>query len=78
MGILREILDTLKDISSIKTDTMLGKKSYSSISKRSLEGTLQFPTLVSKSLDIDTLQMITASTSVCIFVQVVFFYEPCS
>lgn len=78
MGILREILDTLKDISSIKTDTMLGKKSYSSISKRSLEGTLQFPTLVSKSLDIDTLQMITKALErqYASFVQVALSMSP--
>jgi hypothetical protein len=62
MGIIRDILDTVKDVSSMSTDTMsstLRRRKYSSISRQSLEGTLQFPVLVSKSLDIDTLQMMT-------------------
>lgn len=62
MSVMRDILDTLKDVKSAGTDALdLTKKQrrYSSIAKRSMEGTLQFPTIVSKAIDIDTLQMTT-------------------
>ncbi len=62
MGIFKEIIDATKDLSNIGEDTYnnsFKKRNFSSISRRSLEGTLQFPVIVSKSLDIDTLQMIT-------------------
>ena len=60
MGIIRDILDTIRDIGSIgNVNEVFKKRRYSSLSKRSLEGTLQFPVLVSKSMDIDTLQMIS-------------------
>jgi len=60
MSILKDILDTVRDIDAAGTmDEYFRKKKYSSISKRSMEGTLQFPVLVSRSLDIQTLQMIT-------------------
>lgn len=59
MGMLRDILDTVRDINAIgSVEEYFKTKKYSSISKRSLEGTLQFPVIVSRSLDIDTLQMI--------------------
>lgn len=62
MGILREIIDTIRDVSSVSAgsvEDVFKKKKYSSLSRRSLEGTLQFPAIVSKSLDIDTLQMVS-------------------
>lgn len=59
MGILRDIIDTVKDVSSIASDSKLRHKRTTSLSKTSLEGTLQFPVLVSKSLDIETLQMVS-------------------
>lgn len=64
MTIIRDILDTLKDISSFASSGLtmndaMKRRNYSSISRRSMEGTLQFPVLVSKSQDLETLQMIT-------------------
>lgn len=62
MSILRDFLDTVKDIQAAGSEALdLTKKDrrYSSIAKRSMEGTLQFPTIVSKAIDIDTLQMVT-------------------
>ncbi len=58
MGILRDTLEAIRDLKSIGNVADFAKRrKFSSISKRSLEGTLQFPVLASKSLDIDTLQM---------------------
>ena len=60
MGFLRDILDTLKEIkNTLPGGISIGDKKYSSIAKRSAEGTFQFPVLVSRSLDIDTLQMVS-------------------
>lgn len=62
MGVLNDFLGILKDFNHVGDDIMedtFNRKRYSSISKRALEGTLQFPTIVSRSIDIDTLQMIT-------------------
>lgn len=62
MGILNDVIGIARDFNHIGDDVMeetIRKKRFSSISRRSMEGTLQFPTLVSRSLDIDTLQMIT-------------------
>ena len=62
MGVIRDIIDTIRDVKTLGTDGISDSfktKKYSSISKRSLEGTLQFPVLVTKSLDIETLQMVT-------------------
>jgi len=60
MGLLRDVLDTIKAINVVGTaEEYFKSKKYSSISKRSAEGTLQFPVLVSRSMDIDTLQTIS-------------------
>lgn len=62
MGIMKEIIDTARDIANVgagSMDDIFKKKKHGSLSRRSLEGTLQFPVLVTKSLDIETLQMIT-------------------
>lgn len=60
MGILRDIFDASKDIKNIGDGgSFLKKRRYSSVSKRSLEGTLQFQTLITKAMDIDTAQIIT-------------------
>lgn len=61
MGILNDVIGIARDFTHIGDDLVgdtITKKRFSSISRRSMEGTLQFPTLVSRSLDIDTLQMI--------------------
>lgn len=62
MGIIQDMINILQDFSNVGDDILedtVKKRRYSSISRRSMEGTLQFPTLVSRSIDIDTLQMIT-------------------
>jgi len=59
MGFLRDVLDTVKSINLVGAVNDFKSPRYSSIAKRSSEGTLQFPTLVSRSNDIDTLQIIT-------------------
>lgn len=60
MGIFRDVLDIVRDLRTIgSVEDFFSKKKYSSISKRSLEGTLQFPVIVSRSMDIDTLQIIS-------------------
>jgi hypothetical protein len=62
MGILRDMLETVRDLKTVgSVENFFKSKKYSSISKRSLEGTLQFPVIVSRSMDIDTLQMISKS-----------------
>jgi len=60
MGVLKDILDTFRDIDIHGSlDEYFKKKKYSSIAKHSQEGTLQFPVIVSRSLDIETLQTVT-------------------
>ena len=79
MGVLKDILDTIKDI-DFKTlsKSYLKNKKYSSISKMASEGILQFPVLVTDSLDIETLQMITKALerNYTTFVQVVLSMNP--
>lgn len=62
MGIMKDVLDVMKDLGNAGTETaevLFKRKRYSSISKRSLEGTLQFPVIASRSLDVETLQMVS-------------------
>lgn len=78
MGILRDMVDTVSDLKHIKDKAGLKTRKYSSISKRSTEGTLQFPVLVSKSMDIDTLQIISKALErqFASFIQVVLSMSP--
>lgn len=79
MGILKDIFDVIKDVdfNNLMKD-FKGTKKYSSISKRASEGVLQFPVLVTDSLDIDVLQMITKALerNYTTFVQVVLSMDP--
>lgn len=62
MGVISELVDIIRDISSLGEDQIehaMNRKHYSSIAQRSLEGTLQFPAIVSDSIDIETLQTVT-------------------
>lgn len=62
MGILKDIMDTIKDIDAKGTvEDYISSKRYTSISQRAQEGTLQFPVLVTRSMDIKTAQMISKS-----------------
>jgi len=75
MGIFREIVDTVKDIGTAKDDLKdkLSKQDSASIARRASEGTMQFPVLVSRTLDIETMQIITKALerNYATFVQVV-------
>lgn len=62
MGVLNDFMSLLRDFNHVGDDIMedtFNRKRYSSISKRSMEGVMQFPTIVSRSIDIDTLQTIS-------------------
>lgn len=61
MGILKDILDIFNDVDGEELINSLSRKRTTSISKRSLDGTMQFPVLVSRSLDIDSMTMIMRS-----------------
>lgn len=60
MGVLKDIFNIAND-SAFKDEIKdrIGTKQYSSIAKRASEGTMQFPVLVSKALDIETMHIIT-------------------
>lgn len=60
MGVLKDIVEIIKSeqvLDDVRKNAL--SKKYSSLASRASEGTMQFPTLVSDSLDIETLQMIT-------------------
>lgn len=74
MGIFSEIVDTVKSLGvEDELKNRLDTKQYSSISKRASEGTLQFPVLVTRALDIETMQIISKALerNYATFVQVV-------
>ena len=78
MGILRDVIDVSTDLKDVLKTSGLNTKRYSSLSKRSMEGTLQFPVLVSRSMDIDTLQIVSKALErqYASFVQVVLSMNP--
>lgn len=57
MGNFKDVIDVLRDPDTKKL-LHLDKKRYSSISKQASEGILQFPVIVSDTLDPETLQMV--------------------
>lgn len=62
MSILNELIGAVRDISTLTGDAaeeIRFKPRYSSVSRRSMEGIMQFPVVVSRSVDLETLQMIT-------------------
>lgn len=62
MGILNDFIGAIQDISTLADDArgeILGGRRYSSVSRRSMEGIMQFPVIVSRSIDLETLQMVT-------------------
>lgn len=59
MGVFKDIVDFLKAddmLDDVRANAM--RKKYSSIAARASEGTMQFPIIVSDSMDIETLQMV--------------------
>lgn len=60
MGLLNDIMTIIKSSDTVdELKKNLTSKKYSSIATRASEGTLQFPVLVSDSMDIETIQMVT-------------------
>lgn len=57
MGNFKDVIDVLRDPDTKKL-LHLDKKRYSSISKQASEGILQFPVIVSDTIDPETLQMV--------------------
>ena len=57
MGSFKDVIDVLRDPDTKKL-LHLDKKRYSSISKQASEGILQFPVIVSDTIDPETLQMV--------------------
>ena len=57
-----EIIDTIKDIKTVGAAALrkdfYSQRRYSSIARQGSEGILQFPTIISNSIDLDTAQMI--------------------
>jgi len=88
MGILLDIVNTTKDIKAAANSGLLDNdlankfqkagKQYSSISKRASEGTLQFPVLVSRAIDIETAQNISKALerNYTTFAQIAFSHTP--
>jgi hypothetical protein len=59
MGIIKDFLDSIKDIKSMTGGMSITKPTITSLSRESAHGTLQFPILVSQNLDIETSQMVS-------------------
>lgn len=57
MSILKDIIDLMKDFDASDLERMMKTKKPTSISKAASEGTLQFPVLITRSLDISTLNI---------------------
>lgn len=83
VGTLNDIIGIIKDIPEASKDMNFftnwsKKKTYSSISKQALQGTLQFPTLVTAAMDIETAQNITKALErqYSTFAQTVFSMTP--
>lgn len=81
MGTFKDMVDVATDISKSGkdiSDTAFKKKKYSSLSRKAAEGTLQFPVLVSRSLDIETAQMISKALerNFASFVQIAMTMSP--
>jgi hypothetical protein len=82
MSILKDIFDTIKDVAATTKpfEERIKDKSkiYSSISQRALQGTLQFPVLVSSALTSENAQIISKSLekNYAAFVQIALSLNP--
>lgn len=61
MSILKDVMDLIKDFDAEDLERMINTKKPTSISKAASEGTLQFPVLITRSLDISTLNTICSA-----------------
>lgn len=80
MGILNDLMDLVRDVSQSKDDfvSMFTKASPSSLSRMANKGTLQFPVIVSKSLDLETCTVISKALEkkFASFAQITLSMEP--
>ena len=63
MGIINDLVELVRDVGQVKDDfkneKFVANGKYSSISRRSMEGVMHFPVIISRSIDIETMQMIS-------------------
>lgn len=78
MGVFKDTLDLLKDLKDANAFSLFRKKYYSSLSSRAGEGTLQFPHIVSKNIDLETAQMCCKASErqLATFVQITMSMSP--
>lgn len=89
MGLFRDVVSLIKDVKTAADEGYFDDKStfnkykkqgkqFSSISKRATEGTLQFPVLISSSIDIETAQNISKALerNYSTFAQIAFSHTP--
>ena len=61
MSILKDVMDLMKDFDANDLGRMMMSRKPSSISRAAAEGTLQFPVLITRSLEISVLNMICSA-----------------
>lgn len=61
MSILKDVMDLIKDFDAQDLERMINTKKPTSLSKAAAEGTLQFPVLITRSLDISTLNTVCSA-----------------
>lgn len=61
MSILKDVMDLVKDFNARDFEKMVSAKKTTSIAKAASEGTLQFPVLITRSLDISTINTVCSS-----------------
>ena len=78
MGVFKDTLDLLKDLKDADAFNLFKKKYYSSLSSRAGEGTLQFPHIVTKNIDLETAQMCCKASErqLATFVQITMSMAP--
>lgn len=78
MGVFKDAIDLLKDMKDANAFALFRKKYYSSLSSRAGEGTLQFPHIVSKNIDLETAQMCCKASErqLATFVQITMSMSP--
>ena len=80
MGVLKEINDVLKDLKDVAKELKVHSNTLkgSSIARMSATSTLQFPVIMSRSVNIDTASAVTKAVErqYAIFVQMVISMNP--
>lgn len=61
MSILKDVMDLIKDFDAQDLERIVNTKKPTSLSKAAAEGTLQFPVLITRSLDISTLNTVCSA-----------------